>query len=271
MKLSSFLLTGSLLVLAIPQLFSQPITSVSNPVFVNFGMPELVLDSEIFVNDPNSNNTLDANERVMISFFIKNKGNYIANRVYVKTHVPNSGSGVLVPELLDVGNLAPDQRFLVKRIIQGGPDLKSGKANLEFQLIENDSLSEVISYGVNTYSITQKPRLEIIAHEFFSLGNSKTIKPDTEFELKIRLKNTGGGVAKKVQFDVLHGKHILLYTDLDELIIDELGPNEVEELSFKFFLGINYRDNKIPIRVKVYDINEGSGEVQELSDAVVDE
>ena len=249
---------------------AQPITAVSNPVFINFGMPELVLDSEIFVNDPNSNNTLDANERIMISFFIKNKGNYVANRVLIKTFIPVSGSGVLVPEILDVGNLDPAQRYLVKRIIQGGPDLKSGKANLEFQLVENDSLSEVIPYSINTYSISQKPRLEIIAHEFFSLGNSRTIKPDSEFELRIRLKNTGGGVAKEVQFDVLHQKHIILYTNLDELVIDELAPEEVVEKSFKFFLGINYQDDTIPIRVKVFDINEGSGEVQELSDAVIE-
>ena len=253
-----------------PFLKAQPITAISNPVYINFGMPELELDSEIIVNDPNNNNTLDANERFMVSFFIKNKGNYVANRVEVKTRVSDPNSGLILPDNEDLGNLDPEQRQVVKRIIVGGPDLKSGVAELEFQIFENDSLAHVVTHKVKTYSISQKPRLEIIAHDFFSLGNGKTIKPDSEFELRIRLKNTGGGVAQEVQFDILHNKHILLLSDLNEMIVGELAPDEVVEKRFKFYLGVNYKDTKIPIRVKVFDINEGSGELQELSDAIVD-
>ncbi|MEM6629822.1 MAG: hypothetical protein AAF694_09115 [Bacteroidota bacterium] len=248
----------------------QPITAISNPVYINFGMPELALDSEIIVNDPNNNNTLDANERFMVSFFIKNKGNYVANRVEVKTKVSDPNSGLILPGNEELGNIAPEQRQVVKRVIVGGPDLKSGVAELEFQIFENDSLTEVVTHKVKTYSISRKPRLEIIAHDFFSLEEGKTIKPDSEFELRIRLKNTGGGVAQEVQFDILHNKHILLLSDLKEMMISELPPNEVVEKRFKFYLGVNYKDTKIPIRVKVFDINEGSGELQELSDAIVD-
>ena len=251
-------------------MMAQPITAISNPVYINFGMPELELDSEIIVNDPNNNNTLDANERFMVSFFIKNKGNYVANRVEVQTKVSDPNSGLILPETEQLGNIDPEQRQVVKRIIIGGPDLKSGVADLEFQIFENDSLAHVVTHKVKTYSISQKPRLEIIAHDFFSLGGGKSIKPGSKFELRIRLKNTGGGVAQEVKFDILHNKHILLDSDLEEMIIPELAPDEVSEKRFQFTLGINYKDTKIPIRVKVYDINEGSGELQELSDAIVD-
>ena len=250
---------------------SQPITAVSNPVYINFNMPELVLDSEIMINDPNNNNILDANEKMQISFWIANRGRYVANRVAVKTYVTDPASGVIGSPIESLGNMAEGEKILIKRLLEGGPNLKSGETTVEFHIMENDSLAEIITHKVNTYSITRKPRLEIIAHDFFSLGGSKTIRPDSEFELRVRLKNTGGGIARQVRFDINHPKHILIQSDLEDMVVEELEPDAVVELSFRFFMGINYKETTIPIRVKVFDINKGSGEVQTLSDALVND
>jgi len=250
-------------------LYAQPVSAKSNPVFINFGMPEIVLDGEVFFNDNNSNNSLDASERVQFSFYIKNVGKYVANRVRVRTKVGNDINGIIVPDEIPLGNMAPDESRFIKRVIQGGPDLQSGTAEMHFEIIENDSLAKVITYNVETYSIIKKPRLEIIDHGFFSLDeSSKTIQPDSPFELRVRLKNTGGGVAKNVRFDFGLPSHVLLNTLLKDKVIEKLDPGAVVTLSFQFYMGPNYDNNWIPIRIKVFDNNTDTGEEQTLNEPI---
>ena len=270
MKKSPYLVFSIWFLILYPCAKAQPITAISNPVYINFGMPQLELDSEIIVNDPNNNNALDVNERFMVSFFLKNKGKYVANRVEVQTMSSDSDRGMILPEKAELGNIDPGQRLAVSQIIMGGPELMSGVADLKFQIFENNSLDQLVIHKVNTYSLSQKPRLKIIADEFFGTGEGKSIKPGSKFELWIRLKNTGGAVAKHIQFYIQHNQHILLNSNLDDMIISELAPNEVVEKRFRFSLGINYKDPKISIRVKAYDINDDSGKLQELSNAIVD-
>ena len=252
-------------------LLGQPITALSNPVYINFNMPELVLDSDIYINDPNNNNTLDANEKMQVSFFIANRGEYVANSVKVRTHVIDPKSGVQGTEDESLGNLAKGERRLIKRLILGGADLKSGETEVEFQILESDSIAEVITHKINTFSEARTPRLEIIAYEFFSLDKGGSIRPNTEFELRIRLKNSGGAPAKEVEFDINHQKHIVVLSDLESTMVPELEPNAVVERSFRFFMGPNYTESKIPIRIRVFDVNTGSGETHKLTDAIVNE
>ncbi len=248
---------------------AQPVSAVSNPVFINFGMPEIVLDGEVFFNDQNNNNTLDASERVQFSFFIKNVGKYVANRVRIRTKVGNDATGIIVPEKISLGNMAPNERKLIKRVIEGGQDLQSGTAELRFEIVENDSLSHVIPYEVKTYSISKKPRLDIISHAFLTTDDSPTIQPGSPFELKVRLKNTGGGDAQNIRFEFDVPPHILINSDLDASTIESLKPNEITETTFNFLMGVNYQNSKILIDIRVFDDNTDSGESRTFSEPVI--
>lgn len=242
--------------------WAQPVMGQSNAVFINFGMPELVLDGDIFFNDINNNNGIDAEENVQVGFFVKNVGKYVANNIRVRTKVENGGGEMGLPEDVGLGNLAPNERKLVRGKITGGKNMEAGKATLLFEIIENDTLAETIRYEVNTFSESQQPKLEIIAYNFVTRKGRK-IRKDSPFILNIRLKNTGGGTAKEVSFDVDYPKHILLLTFLEEYKIDELQPGETIMLSFEFQAGINYSKDKIPLRIIISDIG-GVEESQEL-------
>ncbi len=250
-------------------LLAQPVSAISNPVFINFGMPDIELDGEVSFNDKNNNNTLDASERAQFSFYIKNVGKYVANRVKIRTVVGNDMSGIILPGEISLGNMAPNERKLIKRVIEGGQDLQSGVVKLRFEIIENDSLAEVVPFDVNTYSISKKPRLDIISHGFFTKEGSQSLKPDTPFELKIRLKNNGGGTAQNIRFEFKVPPHILINSNLDDKVIEKLDPNEIENITFNFYMGVNYRSSKIPIGIKVYDDNTDSGESRTFSEPVI--
>ena len=250
-----FLLTSLLLLICKPGfVLAQPVTGTSNNVSINFGMPEIEYDGEMIFNDVNNNNALDVEESVQIGFYLINSGKYVANNVRVRTVLENELIGINLPAEVNLGNIAPNQKRLVRGIFSGTSELPQGVANIKFEVIENDSLAKVIPYNLTTLGVSEQAKLEILSFGFLA-QRGRTLKKDAPFILRIRVKNSGGGVAKDVKFDAIPPRHILLNSLLEDLHLDEIKPGETVELAFEFYAGINYQKEIIPIQIIITDIS----------------
>ena len=241
---------------------AQPVFQRSNEVNIDFGVPDLIQEKEIFFNDVNNNNALDAKERVAIGIPIRNIGKYLANNVRLETRVEDEVEGLILPPPKEMGNLEPGQSRIAQVVLEGDAVLASGIAHVKFDIIENEEVATTIDYDLTVLSVSEKPQLVIISPGFYTENNK--IEVGKPFSLTFRLKNSGGGVAQNVQFQVSIPPHVLLRTNYSDLVLERMNPGQIVEIEMEFLIGPNYTKTKVPIEVKVTDINKGSGEKQSL-------
>ena len=129
----------------------QEIRGLSPSIQMDFGYPELqVLEGVEFV-DENDDNILSAGEAMLISFSIKNIGEYPAVKVKIRLKELNQVPGLDLSEDVEVGGIAPGETKLVQIGISSDKSLTKGTASLVFEILENERFQNLsVPYVVNT-------------------------------------------------------------------------------------------------------------------------
>ncbi|MDX2247860.1 MAG: hypothetical protein SF052_13835 [Bacteroidia bacterium] len=150
--LRSFLLFISLGLL-IFSAHAQEIYAQSDTLHLDFGYPIISVVDDLRFTDENDNNNIDPGESSIISFTIKNTGNYLAKGVSIRPQELNNLSGLMLPDEVKIGDIKPGEDKLIQVGIVSGENLEKGTASLIFYIHENgryDDISIVYAVGTST-------------------------------------------------------------------------------------------------------------------------
>ncbi|GAB4412507.1 MAG: hypothetical protein OHK0039_18600 [Bacteroidia bacterium] len=134
-------------------LHAQVLRGISNKVKMDFGYPDLKVLDDLTFEDENSNQLIDANEVIQISFTIENAGAYPALAVKIQPQELNGVQGLDLPDEIEVGDIPPGEKRKIRVGIAASEQLEKGSASLFFKIIENGSYDNLsVPYGVGTVS-----------------------------------------------------------------------------------------------------------------------
>lgn len=239
----------------------------SEIINLDYGYPDLIINRELSFNDQNNNRSVDPGETATIGFFIDNTGLYPAQNVVVKARDNNHTPGLILKKEHLVGNIPRSQRdVLVQNVIRGDSVLEAGLAKLVFDVYENNKLIDSLSIDIATTGLIEGRNLEMLDHLFFA--DNRKLMPGKWFRVKLSVKNKGSEVVKDVSFDFEAVPHLLEQFRRKEMVIPEMQPGEIRELSFDFTLGINFSEPSLVLNVTIQGSNEKEGTQETIMETV---
>lgn len=217
--------------------------------------PNLIINDVKIIDN---NQVLEANEKIQISFYIKNEGKGDANDIITKISNPNSINGILFNNPSIIRNLRPNDSVQVLTTINSDINLKNGNAKILFSFEEKNGFSpEPTEIDFETKEFI-KPKIKIVDYAFIT-ENGK-INKGLPIKLKVILQNIGQGQAENVNVYFKYPQSNVLPNSNSELTFSELKPGESKEIMFEFITNKLYASNTIPIEIL---INEKYGSFAE--------
>ncbi|MEM7373194.1 MAG: hypothetical protein AAF587_31510 [Bacteroidota bacterium] len=123
----------------------------SSKVSLDFGYPKLQVMDDIEFLDENNDSQLSSNEAMLISFSVKNIGEYPATNVKVRPEELNKTPGLDIPGEIDLGEIKAGESKKVEIGIEGKETLRKGTASFVFRIMENGAFQNLsVPYVVNT-------------------------------------------------------------------------------------------------------------------------
>lgn len=210
--------------------------------------PNLIIkDLKIIDN----NQVLEANEKIQISFFIKNKGKGDANEVFTKISNSNSTNGILFKNPSLITTLKADDSVQVIITIEGTLNLKNSIAKLLFSFEEKNGFSpEPIAIEFETKEFI-KPLIKIVDYAF--LTDNGKIEKGLPIVLKVIIQNVGQGQAENVNINFKYPQSNVLPNSNTNFNFSILKPGESKEIIFEFISNKLYSTNTIPIEISIHE------------------
>ncbi len=130
---------------------AQTFQAVSQPINLDFGFPVLDDLDDVTFDDENSNNIIDPGEAGLISFTLKNIGEWPARNVQIRPEELNGIRGIELESVIDVGDILPGESRQVSIGVYANRQLSRGTASFIFYIDENGSYHNVsVVYGLDT-------------------------------------------------------------------------------------------------------------------------
>jgi thioredoxin-related protein len=205
--------------------------------------PELSI-SDIKFNDPNNNNTIEANENVSLEFDLKNTGEGEAQNIKIQIEELNSISGLDYQKTIQLSSLASSRNKKIKIPVTGLMNISTGKANFKIKILEGNGFNaDPLNFDIATKSFIH-PNLEIVDFKFFS--DYGKIEVGKIASVQFAIQNTGQGVAEDVNIKINIPKNVFA-SDEQEHRISSLNPGDIKQYDFEFFANKNYTNSSITI------------------------
>ena len=205
-----------------------------------------------------NNQVLEANEKIQISFLIKNEGKGIASDIVTKVSNPNSINGIELKNPSVISSLNPNDSVKVFANIFGNINLKNGNARILFSFEEKNGFSpEPTEIDFETKEFV-KPLIKIVDYAFIT--DNGTINKGLPIKLKVILQNIGQGIAENIKVSFKYPQSNVLPNSNSEHNFSKLTPGESKEIVFEFITNKLYASNTIPIEIL---INEKYGSFAE--------
>jgi hypothetical protein len=221
--------------------------------------PNLIIkDLKILDN----NQVLEANEKIQISFYIKNIGKGDANDIITKISNVNAINGVVYnnPSIITV--LKPTDSLRVITSINGTLNLKNGIVKLLLSFDEKNGFSpEPIEIEFETKEFI-KPLIKIVDYAFIT-ENGK-IEKGLPIVLKVIIQNVGQGKAENIKINFKYPQTNLLPNSNTQVYFTELKPGESKEIIFEFITNKLYQSNTIPIEISIQEKYNSYAENKEV-------
>ncbi len=148
--MKQLLITMICLLLAWP-LAGQEFSAVSKSINLDFGYPVLEDLDDVSYVDENFNNIIDPGEGALITFTLKNTGEWAARNVQIRPEELNGVQGIEIDPVIDIGDIRPGESKEVSIGVYANRELSRGTASFIFYIDENGSYNNVsVVYGVDT-------------------------------------------------------------------------------------------------------------------------
>ena len=196
-----------------------------------------------------NNQVLEANEKLQISFLIKNEGKGLANEIVTKISNPNSINGIEFKNPSIVSNLKAFDSVKVITTIFGNINLKNANAKILFSFDEKNGFPpDPIEVTIATKEFT-KPNIKIVDYAFSS--EQGTIKQGVPINLKTIIQNTGQGDANDISIKFKWPSINVATISESNFTISELKAGESKEINFEFIVNKLYNSTTVPIKIEL--------------------
>lgn len=130
---------------------AQEFSSTSRAISLDFGYPVLEDMDDVAYLDENFNNIIDPGESALITFTLKNIGQWTARNVQIRPEELNGIAGIQIDEKINIGDIRPGQSREVSIGLYATRELTTGTASFIFYIDENGAYNNVsVVYGVDT-------------------------------------------------------------------------------------------------------------------------
>lgn len=210
--------------------------------------PYLVIEqTSIKYADQDGNYCLNANEKAVIQFDVKNIGEGSALNVYVNAELKSKQiKGLSIDNHISIGEIKPNELKSISIPLTSDKNIETAKNELSFVLKEaNDFDSDPASIVFQSLEF-QEPEIIIADHQFTTEtgGNAELGKV---LNLKMIVQNIGQGVGENIKLEMNLPAEV---TEIGDryFYIDKLNPNEKKEINFEFIAKKSYAQPEINIR-----------------------
>lgn len=201
--------------------------------------------------DTDGNNSIDAGETTYISFTLVNNGRGAATEMELVTEEVAGMTGLGYTQRQTLGTLNAGEQRDFKIQVNGGQDIKSGKAEFKIMVRERygfDSQPVRISIPTREY---MPPKVEIVDHHFTTEVGGK-MRLGIPINLKIAVQNLGQGEAEGVVLSMKLPENVFSAGE-SRFVIGNLKPGESEVIDFEFFTNRRYDEASVSIYGELKD------------------
>ena len=223
--------------------------------------PYLTIESKsISFKDDNDNGLLEANEKAVIRFVVKNSGKGPAKGLRIESRTDVPLKSISISKDLPGDIEAEGRREIVIRL-SADANLSTQQNKIYFIVREPNGL-DCAPVEINFNSLKyQQPNL-VIAEGTVSSEGGATLKQNIPASLQITVTNSGPGIAEKVNFNVSLPSEVLLLSKPFEN--KTLSAGESVKFKVDFIVTGRYTGTDVILKSNVTEINKKFGASKEI-------
>jgi hypothetical protein len=227
--------------------------------------PSELVVSDIKFSDPNNNNTIEADEQVILVFNLKNNGKGEAQNIKIQIEDLNNILGLDYKRTYQFSSLESGENKKIKIPITASLNIETGESNFEINILEGNGFNaEPFNFVIATQSFIS-PKLEIVDFQF--LSNEGQIKVGKVAKLQFAIQNIGQGIAKDIYVNLNLPKNVFA-SDEEEFYLKKLNPGEIKQFDFEFFTNKRYNATLIEIIAKVSEEHSKYGSTKKMTEQI---
>ncbi|RLD85160.1 MAG: hypothetical protein DRJ09_13240 [Bacteroidetes bacterium] len=247
-------------------LFAQEVVSgVSKSGYINITKdppkpPYLeIVPGSVSLVDENGNNKIDANEKSLIYFQLKNSGLGTGLNLNVVVIEENNIRGIVYNKRTNIGEEKVGQERQIQIPVSGSMDIVTGKALFKIYISEANGFdSDPVKIEIETKAF-QAPLVKVVDYKVTS-ESSSTLQRRRPFDLQILIQNIGKGTANDITVNIPLPNGIYCLSGNENSLISKLNPGEEQLINYTLVTNSKYQSSTIPVK---FNLNEQLGKYAE--------
>ena len=256
MKRTAILLLFFNLVTLFSVIAQNSVSGVSNSGYVSITKdppkpPYLeIVQGSVLLVDENGNKKIDANEKSMLYFQLKNSGLGPGLNLVVDMEDENKTPNVVFKSRTSIGQLKAGEERQIQIPVSGKMNLSDGKALFKIYITEANGFdSDPVEIEIKTKAF-QSPLVKVVDYKVTS-ESSSTLQKRRPFDVQVLIQNVGTGAAKNVKVNLLIPDGIYCLSANENQLIGNLEPGTEHLIDYTLVANNRYTSSSIPLNVSL--------------------
>jgi len=256
MKRTAILLLFFNLVTLFSVIAQNSVSGVSNSGYVSITKdppkpPYLeIVQGSVSLVDENGNKKIDANEKSMLYFQLKNSGLGPGLNLVVDMEDENKTPNVVFKSRTSIGQLKAGEERQIQIPVSGRMNLSDGKALFKIYITEANGFdSDPVEIEIKTKAF-QSPLVKVVDYKVTS-ESSSTLQKRRPFDVQVLIQNVGTGAAKNVKVNLLIPDGIYCLSANENQLIGNLEPGTEHLIDYTLVANNRYTSSSIPLNVSL--------------------
>ncbi len=199
--------------------------------------------------DEGGNQCLNAGEKAVIEFSIRNIGKGVANNLVLKCNTDAFVRGLEYQKEIPLGNLKPNEEKLIAIPLRSSMEIPTGLITLNIEIDEALGFSPEPVFITFASKAFQEPQIVIADHKFTIEGGGKAEKGKV-INAEVIVQNIGQGIGEKINVGFVLPENVVEIGDRI-FYIESLAPNEKKIVNFEFIVKRNFVGNEVSVLVNL--------------------
>ncbi len=209
--------------------------------------PYLEISNLRFI-DADGNRKIDATEKTMLYFDLKNSGMGPGLNLVATVKEMNNVDYLIFDQSKNIGMLAAGETRQIQIPVTSGLDLPAGKALFRIKVTEANGFdSDPVEIEVETAAF-KSPLVKVVDYKVTS-ANSSTLQRRKPFDVQILVQNIGEGVAKNVTVALTIPENMFCLSSNENQMIGNLNPGEEHLIDYSLVTTAKYNATTIPLNI----------------------
>jgi uncharacterized caspase-like protein len=209
-----------------------------------------IVPGSVSLMDENENKIIDAGEKAMIYFQLRNTGSGPGLNLSVVMSDENEIQGVYYNSKTNIGQLNPGEERQIKVPVAAGRNLHSGRVLFKIYVAEvNGFDSDPVEIEIETKAF-EPPRVKVVDYKVTS-ENSSTLQRRRPFDIQALIQNVGKGTAKNVKINLSIPENVYCLTGNENQMVARLDPGDEFLANYTFVTNNHYSSSTIPIKINL--------------------